>query len=516
LTNELIIDASSSGERIALLRDKQLIELHQENKGVNFNVGDIYLGTIKKFKQELNACFVDIGYHKDAFLHYHDLGANIRSLNKLTRAAIQGGIKSGDLSNFKLEPETLKTGRVGQVFKKNQPVLVQILKEPISSKGPRLSTEISIAGKYFILVPFLQNVSVSKKVEDKEERLRLKNLASSLKGPNYGLICRTAAEGKSAQELHQDIQELNERWDSVVKNLKGAKSGQVIYGESSKSHTVLRDLLSEDFANIVTNSKESYKELKAYLEKISPAMLKALKQYKGNGNIFRQFGIDKQIKASFGKKVNIKGGSYLIVEHTEALHVIDVNSGGVQRSGAAQSSYALTVNCEAAVEIARQLRLRDMGGIIVIDFIDLKDPASKKKLTEVLKKAMDDDRAKHTILPMTRFGLVQITRQRVRPEMNIVTMEKCPMCDGTGKIESSLLLSDEIEANLDQILRIAKVPRVELSVNPFVHAYLTKGTFSIQRKWFFKYRKWIKINNEHDYHYGEYRFFDQNEEEIAI
>jgi len=516
LANELIIDFDSSGERIALLRDKKLVELHIESSGANFSVGDFYVGVVKKFKQELNAAFVDVGYHKDAFLHYHDLGPNIRSLNKLTRAAMQGGMDSGDLSKFALEPETLKTGRINSTLKKGQKVLVQISKEPISSKGPRLSTEISIAGKYFIFVPFIDSVSVSKKIEDREERQRLKTLALSLKGPNFGLICRTAAVGQSAQELHKDILELRERWDTLVKNLRNAKAGQLILGDGNRSQLVLRDLLSEKFSNIVTNDKDYYEELKKYVNHLSPDLGKVLKLHKGKESIFSYYGVDKQIKISFGKNVNMQGGAYLIIEHTEALHVIDVNSGSRQRSGESQDEYALSVNLESAEEIARQLRLRDMGGIIVIDFIDLRNPAHKRQLTDALKKAMSLDRAKHTILPMSKFGLVQITRQRVRPEMNITTNEECPMCHGNGTVEASILLSDEIEETLLQLLKFGTNKKIELCLHPYLHAYFTKGFPSKQWQWFAKHRKWVNITSDSNYHFGEYRFFDSNEEEIVI
>lgn len=513
MANELIIDYSSSGEKIALLRDKKLVELHEENFSESFSAGDLYIGVVKKFKQELNAAFVDVGYHKDAFLHYHDLGPHIRSLSKLSRAAINGSMTSGDLSKFRLEKETVKTGRINDVLKKGQKVLVQILKEPISSKGPRLSTEISIPGKYFIMVPFLNTISVSKKIEDKEERQRLKNLAVSLKGPNYGLILRTAAQGKNVQDLHKDLMEINKRWDTVVANMKGAKGRELIYGENSRSQMVLRDLLSEEFSSIVTNDKEFYDELHKYLQTISPEMVKVLKHYKGRENIFHQFGVDKQIKACFGKTVALQGGSYLIIEHTEALHVIDVNSGSKQKRG--DSSYSLAVNVEAAKEIARQLRLRDMGGIIVIDFIDLRDPKEKRTLTEALKNAMAEDRAKHTILPMSKFGLVQITRQRVRPEMNISTSEQCPMCKGTGKVEASILITDEIEEHLDHLIKVVKVPKLELVTHPFIEAYFKKGPISKLTRWNLKYRKRIKLTADPGYHYGEYRFFDQNGEEIV-
>lgn len=516
MANELIIDFSSAGEKIALLQDRKLVELHQEDFSSKFSVGDMYLGVVKKFKQELNAAFIDVGYQRDAFLHYQDMGPHIRSLNKLTRMSLQGGQKSGDLANFKLEKETLKTGKITDTLTKGQKILVQVAKEPISSKGPKLSMEISIAGRFFIMVPFISSVTVSKKIESSEERLRLKNLTTSLKGANYGLICRTAAEGKTVQDLHKDLMELEHKWDTVIKNLKNAQVGDLILGENRRSQMVLRDLLSQEFSAIVTNDQNFYEELKQYLGNLSPELVKVLKHYKGKENIFSQFGIDKQIKMLFGKSVALQGGPYLIIEHTEALHVIDVNSGNKQKISESGASYALNVNIEAAKEIARQLRLRDMGGIIVIDFIDLRNAGHKKELFDALKKAMASDRAKHTILPMSKFGLIQITRQRVRPETNITTSEFCPMCKGEGKVEASILLTDEIEHKLIEIMKSARHKRIELVTHPFVHAYFNKGLFGKSWEWRLKFKTRVTVSPDANYHYGEYHFFDDNEDEIVL
>ncbi len=516
MSNELIIEVSSSGEKVALLRDKKLTELHHESTSQNFLVGEIYLGQVKKIKPELNAAFVDVGYEKDAFLHYHDLGPNIRSLIKLTRQAIEGGISEGNLTGFSLEPETLKTGKITDVIKKSQLVLVQVIKEPISSKGPRLSMEISIAGKYFILVPFVNTVSVSSKIDDKEERKRLKTLATSLKHPNYGLICRTAAMQRSAAELHQDLLELYDRWDRAVKKLFKATSRQLILAEAARSQSVIRDLLSIPFNNISVNDKKVYDDLRSYISTVSPQLEKALRLYRGKEPIFEHFGVDRQIRNLFGKTVALQGGAYLVIEHTEALHVIDVNSGGQQNRDRSQDDFALQVNIDAADAIARQLRLRDMGGIIVIDFIDLKSTQARKKLFETLVQAMSEDRAKHTILPMSKFGLIQITRQRVRPETNITTTELCPTCKGTGQADSSFLLADEVENKVQYIVQALKIDKFEIWLHPYLHAYFTRGILSKRFGWWLKYKQWIKLQPKNEYHFGEIHFFDKNEEEIVF
>lgn len=513
---ELIIDSGPEIDRIALVKDKKLVELHQEEHNSQFGVGEVYLGKVKKIMPGLNAAFVDVGHEKDAFLHYHDLGKYIKSWLKITKASQEGGVKSGDLSNFTLEPETLKSGKIGSVLKKGQEILVQVTKEPISSKGPRLTTEISIAGRYFILVPFYDTVNVSKKVSTVEERKRLKHLATSLKTPKMGLICRTAAEGKGGQELHKDIVELQQRWETIFQNLPEAKVKDLVLGEPRRSISIIRDLLSYDFTSITVNSKSLFNELKDQLSVINLELVKKLKHYRGKEGIFAQFGIDKQIKASFGKTVSCPGGAYLIIEHTEALHSIDVNSGSKQNKSKNQEENALATNLDAAEEIARQLRLRDMGGIVVIDFIDLKSPSLKKQLSETLKKAMEDDKAKHTILPMSKFGLVQITRQRVRPETSITTAEDCPTCRGTGRVTSTALIEDEIESHLQYLIEKAKHRNLTLMSNPYIVAYLKDGVPSVRQRWFLKYKQWVRLKPDLNCNMLEYRFFDNKGEQIDI
>ncbi|PCJ65518.1 MAG: ribonuclease E/G [Bacteroidetes bacterium] len=514
---DMIIDVGQEGERIALLKDKKLVELHQEtNDKSNFLVGEIYLGKVKKIMPGLNAAFVDVGHEKDAFLHYHDLGPYIKSWVKITKETLDGKRTDGDLSQFELEPETVKTGKISQVLKRNQQILVQIAKEPISSKGPRLTTEISIAGRYFILVPFYDTVNVSKKISTLEERKRLRNLGNSLKTPKLGLICRTAAEQKGGQDLHQDILELQHKWESIFTKLPVAQTRDKVLGEAQKSFAILRDLLSYEFSSITVNQKILHEEMKSHLNTIDKQLPKILKLYLGKENIFSQFGVDKQIQASFGKTVSCQGGAYLIIEHTEALHSIDVNSGSKQAKSSNQEENALAANLDAAKEIARQLRLRDMGGIIVIDFIDLRTPNFKKQLFNTLRDAMEDDKAKHTILPMSKFGLIQITRQRVRPEMSIKTAESCPTCNGTGSVTSSVMIIDDIERHLDYLLTTAKHKKLSIITNPYLAAYMTGGLPSLRMRWFSRYKKWIKVKPDVKYGMLDYSFFDALEEPINI
>lgn len=516
MNNELIIDSTPTEVVIALLNDKRLVELNREKSNNNYTVGDIYLGRVKKVMPGLNAAFVDVGYEKDGFLHYLDLGPQAASLCKYTKLVQTDKQTTSNLMYFKLEPNILKDGKIGNVINANQQILVQIAKEPISTKGPRITTEISLAGRYLVLIPFSDKISVSQKIKTIDEKNRLKKLITSIKPKNFGVIIRTVAEGKSVADLDADLNDLVKKWEQCYEALKTAQPPQKVLGEIDRTSAILRDLLNASFNSIHINDAALYEETKTYLQTIAPDKEKILKLYKGTVPIFENFGVDRQIKALFGKTVTMKSGGYLIVEHTEALHVIDVNSGNRAKSDNNQEANALEVNLEAAIEVARQLRLRDMGGIIVVDFIDLHSMENRKLLYEKIRDEMAKDRAKHNILPPSKFGLIQITRQRVRPEMNIVTVEKCPTCGGSGEIQASILLMDQIESNMRYILKEQNEPSVTLCVHPYLEAYLTKGLISLRRKWSFKYKKTIKVRAVESYHFLEYHFLNKNEDEIKI
>ena len=515
--NELIINSTPSEVAIALLNNKRLVELNKEKSNNNFAVGDIYLGKVKKVMPGLNAAFVDVGYEKDAFLHYLDLGPQALSFLKFTANTLTGKQNHANLMYFKPEPDIQKDGKIGSVITANRHILVQIAKEPISTKGPRITTEISLAGRYLVLVPFSDRISVSQKIKTLEEKNRLKRLMQSIKPKNFGVIVRTVAEGKSVAELDTDLNDLVKKWGEMFEKLKANPQPPMkVLGELNRTSAILRDLLNASFNSITVDDASLYEETKDYLRTIAPDKEKIVKLYKGKEPIFEHLGIDKQIKAVFGKTVTMKSGAYLIVEHTEALHVIDVNSGHRSKSDSSQEKNALDVNMEAASEVARQLRLRDMGGIIVVDFIDMHDQNNRKLLYDKLKEEMKGDRAKHNILPPSKFGLVQITRQRVRPEMNIETHEKCPACGGTGEVQPNVLLVDQIENNLRYILKDQNEKSVTLTANPFIAAYLKQGFMSVQRKWFLKYKKWIPVKPVASYHFLEYRFHNKNEDEINL
>ena len=516
MSTELLIDSAQNGSRIALLQEKQLVELHSEGTDGQFKVGDIYLGTVRKIVNGLNAAFIDVGYEKDGFLHYQDVGPNINSLLKFTKMVRNNNYSNHLLKGFENEAEIEKVGKIDKILAKTNQVLVQVVKEPISTKGPRLSCELSLPGRYLVLVPFSDTVNVSKKIRSGEERKRLLRLINSIKPANFGVIIRTVAEGQSVIELDKDLRNLLTNWEEGMSKLLKAKSRDKIIGEMSMASSIVRDLLNESFDAITVEEESTYDQIRSYIRSIAPEKEKIVKLYNGKVKLFESFGIEKQIKSLFGQSVSLPAGGYVIIEHTEALHVIDVNSGNKSNQESDQESTALKTNLVAAKEIARQLRLRDMGGIIVVDFIDMKKAENKKAIFDAMMLEMKFDRSKHTVLPLSKFGLMQITRQRVRPEVNIVTKETCPSCNGTGKIQASILVADKLEKDLEHMATIQNVDSIHIGLHPYLHAYFTTGLISRRVKWFLKYYKWIRLIKDSSLPVTEYRFQDGSGEEIEL
>lgn len=516
MSSDLIIDVTPSEIVIALQEERKLVELTRERSGARFAVGDIYLGKVKKIMPSLNAAFIDVGYDKDAFLHYLDLGPQFATLNKFLRISSSTKNKVSSIGRIQSEPDIDKEGKINELLKEGQKILVQVSKEPISTKGPRLTSEISIAGRNLVLMPFSDKVSVSQKIKTTEEKNRLKKLIQSIKPRKYGVIVRTVAEGKKVAELDQELNGLVNKWETTFNKLIKAPVPSLIIGEIDRTTALLRDIYHPNFNSIIVNDQAVCNEIADYIGRIQTDKRKIVKFYKGRAPIFEHYGIDKQIKAAFGKTVSFKDGAYLIVEHTEAFHVIDVNSGNRIKLGMDQETNALDVNLAACDEIARQLRLRDMGGIIVIDFIDMHVAANRQKVYDHMKEVMAADRTKHNILPLSKFCLMQITRQRVRPEESIETAENCPTCKGTGKIVPSVLFADEIEAKVKYAFKDLNKRKLLLKVHPYVAAYLTKGIKSIRNKWFLQFYKWVKVEPVNSYTFLEYHFFDENIEELIL
>jgi len=515
VNKELIIRSNSSVVDFALLKDGKLIELNREVEDNKFSVGDIFVAKIRKPVQGLNAAFVDVGHEKDGFLHYHDLGPKFPSLVKYIKQVSTGKNKDFLLKNFRYEKDIEKDGLVGDVLKAKQTLLVQVVKEPISTKGPRLSSEISLAGRFMVLMPFSDRVSISQKIEDRNEKNRLKKLVQSIRPKGFGIIIRTVAEGQKVAALDADLQQLLKRWKELSLKLKEIDTFPTkALSEINRSSSILRDIFDDHFTGIHVDDRIMHQEIKDYLATIAPKKQGIVKIHDNPIPIFEKFGVDKQIKSAFGKTVSMQKGAYLVIEHTEALHVIDVNSGNRSNRSKSQEDTAMEVNLIAASEIARQLRLRDMGGIIVVDFIDLNSNANRKKLFEHLQQEMQGDRTKHKILPPSRFGLIQITRQRVRPEMNIKTKEPNP--NGNGEVEAPIVLIDKINTELS---KITKNPRnkkqgIYLHLHPFVAAYLKQGLPSVRMQWYLKYQKWIHIVPRHAYRYLEFHFLNKKKKMI--
>lgn len=517
MNSELIVNVQPDEVSIAVLEDKKLVELQKEGRDASYAVGNIYAGKVKKLMPGLNAAFIDIGYKKDAFLHYLDLGAQFTSVDKFYKQALADKKRFPNISKMKLESDIDKNGSISDILKPGQEILVQIAKEPISTKGPRLTAELSLAGRFLVVIPFNDKVSVSQKIKSKEERARLRQLIQSIKPKNFGVIVRTVAEGKKVADLDTELKTLIKRWDDNLPKIQKDKLPSLVFEETGRIVGLLRDVFNPSFQEIQVNDTDTCNQIRDYISFIAPDKKNIIKLYSGELPIFDNFGITKQIKALFGKTVTFRNGAYLIIEHTEALHVIDVNSGNrSKKPEAGQENNAWEVNSAAAEEIARQLRLRDMGGIIVIDFIDMTEGEHRSQLVSKMQELMSNDRAKHNILPLSKFGLMQITRQRVRPEMEISTTETCPTCFGRGEIRPSILFTDTLRMKISYLVKDLKVKNFTLHIHPYVAAFINKGFPSLKMQWKWRYGMGVKIIPNQSLAFLEYHFYDNNGEEIDM
>ncbi len=517
MTSEVIIDVQPKEIAIALLEDKQLVEYQCEPRSASFAVGNIYVGKVRKLMPGLNACFVDVGSEKDAFLHYLDLGLQFSSFDKYLKQVTSDRKKLYPIQKATRQPDLPKEGTIQNELKVGQEILVQVVKEPINTKGPRLTCELSFAGRFMVLIPFGDKVSVSSKIKRGEERSRLKQLVQSMKPKNFGVIVRTVAEGKKAAELDQELKVLLKRWDDTITKLqKCTKAPELAFEEQSRSIALVRDLFNPTYDGIHVNDHEIFSQVHDYVSLIAPEKADIVKEYTGNVPIFDNFNVTKQIKSGFGRTVNYKRGAYLIIEHTEAMHVVDVNSGTRIKKENGQEANALETNLGAADELARQLRLRDMGGIIVVDFIDMNLAEDRQLLYERMCENMKKDRARHNILPLSKFGLMQITRQRVRMAMDVAVEENCPTCHGTGKIKSSILFTDQLESKIDRLVNKIGIKKFTLHVHPYVAAFINQGVISLKRKWQIKYGFGVRVIANQKMAFLQYEFYDQNREFIDM
>lgn len=516
MKSELVVDVSREEVSIALLEDSRLVSLQKESRNIAYAVGDLYLAKVKKLMPGLNAAFVDVGYEKDAFLHYLDLGPQFNTYIRYVREALDDKRKVPSVSKLKFDQDIPKQGTIQDVLKPGDQLLVQVAKEPISTKGPRLTTEISFTGRFMVLMPFGNKISISQKIKSTEEKIRLRQLIGSIKPKGFSVIVRTSAENKRVAELNNEMRTLLKSWEDSIAKMQRAKAPALVYQEDSRTLSMIRDLFAPTFENIHVNDKESYEQIRKYVSLIAPEKDSIVQLYDSEVPIFDHYNITRQIKSSFGKTVSFRSGAYLIIEHTEALHVIDVNSGNRSKSTPDQESNALDVNLKAADEIARQLRLRDMGGIIVVDFIDMAKQEHRQELYDHMREIMANDRARHNILPLSKFGLMQITRQRVRPALDIATAETCPSCFGKGYVQSSLLFTDKLEEKIEYLTEHLKVKKFIMYVHPYVESYIKKGLFSLYSRWRRRYGRGVKVVADESLAFLQYKVLDQNKVEIDL
>ena len=516
MSSDLVVDVRPNEISTALLEDGRLVSLQKESRDASYAVGNLYIAKVKKLMPGLNAAFVNVGFEKDAFLHYLDLGSQFNTYSAFMEEILKDRLHVPNISKFTPKPDIDKHGTVTDTLRQGQELIVQIAKEPISSKGPRLTTEISFTGRFLILIPFNDKISVSQKIKSSEEKVRLRRLIESVKPANFGVIIRTSAENKRVAELNNELRALLKCWEDSVAKAQRSEVPSLIYEEDSRAVSVIRDIFSPSFENIYVNDAEVFDQISHYVNLIASDRKDIVKLYTEDTPIFDHFNITKQIKTSFGKTVSFKSGAYLIIESTEALHVIDVNSGNRSKSSTSQENNALDVNLRAADEIARQLRLRDMGGIIVIDYIDMAQAEHRQALYDHMREVMANDRARHNILPLSKFGLMQITRQRVRPALDIVTAESCPSCHGKGEVQPSLLFTDVLKDKIDYLFHSIKVTQFTMYVHPFVDAYLKKGIISEDNRWRMEYGFKFKIVADQSLAYLEYRVIDKNKNEIDL
>lgn len=516
MKSELIVDVQPEEIAIALTEDDRLMEVSREIRQTeNFAVGNIYYGRVKKIMPALNAVFVDVGAEKEAFLHYLDLGSRFLTLEKFTNFAVQNAKRHPNLEQTPSQPEVGKQGNIADYCKVGQDILVQVTKEPINTKGPRLTGEISLAGRNIVLIPFGEKVMVSSKIRSEGEKSRLKQLVQVIKPAHFGVIVRTQAEGKRAAELDAEMKLLLRRWEETVARLQKAKPVSLVTEEIGRTIGVIRDIFTpENFTAIHVNDPDMYREVKEYVSMIAPESEDIVHLYKSAEPIFDHFQVTRQMKTGLGRTVGFKSGGYLIMERTEALFSIDVNSGS-KKLGTDQEDNAFKFNMLAADEIVHQLRLRDIGGIIIVDFIDMDSAEHRQLLFEHMRQMMKRDRARHNVLQLSKFGLMQITRQRVRPAVEMDVREECPTCHGSGRIEPSMLFTDKLEAECQRYS--AQFGRgLTLRLHPYICAYVEKGLLWKSLKWQWRQKYGVRIASSEMLGMLEYRFLDKDLKPLLI
>jgi ribonuclease G len=491
MVKEIIINSTSTQTRVAITEDGNLADFFVDYPENRRMVGDIYLGRIARVLPGIRAAFIDIGMKHDAFLHFSDIGERTQQLQDMLGdedSDLDDEDENGSPSN-QTKTEIKRTEPQVPTLKKGQEILIQVIKEPVSNKGVRVTSSVSLPGRFCVLLPYDNKVGISKKIYDFKERKRLRYIARQIVPENYGLIIRTVAQKQDEEILKDDLKNLMKTWERIEKEAKTQNPPALVYQDLNTTVSVIRDLFNSDISKIFVDSKKLHKEIKNYLEFVQPAIAEKVELYKSTYGIFNTFKVEEQIKTLMGRKVPLPSGGYLVIEHTEAMVVIDVNSGRYAKSKD-QELNSLKTDLEASREIARQLRLRDIGGIIVIDFIDLEDEKNRKKVYDELKKEFRKDRAKVSVLPMSDFGLIQITRQRIRQNIVQAIKEVCPECHGTGLSTKSSHLVYDLESWLKKFRRKSRVRSIILKCHPSTAAKIREGKvkslFKLQIKYLTK------------------------------
>lgn len=507
----LVINCSTDQIQYAMLEDKRLTYYTHFYTGKEYLFGDFYVGKVKKIMPSLNAAFLEIGFEKTAFLHFSDLTPSIKNKLSFTQHYLQKNSHKQPLAFFNKDQNYNPQDKIGQILSGKPEIVVQISKEAIMQKGPRLTCNFSIPGRFLVLSPFENDISISKKIISKDEKSRLVSIIKPIKPEYFGVIVRTAALNKSSQELEDDLKACLNIWQQIENNLWKSHSSKKLYSEHNPSEAVLRELFSPEFSKIIVNDNSVFQNVCEYIEYIEPSKKNIVQLYKGQGNIFDTFNVSRQLQILFNKKVILDNGAYLILEPTEALFVIDVNSGtNVTSNNQEQNSF--NNNMAACEEIARQLKLRDIGGIIVIDFIDMKLPEHKKMVQDRLTELMHTDKAEHKIGTISKFGVLQLTRERIKPLKEFISEGNCWACEGTGKISTQKSIEAEIETKL-AFYSQQSYKKITLEVHPIIKLYLTNGILNNHLKTFskkFNIQLKIKSNDQINLiHYNFYNEFDQ-------
>jgi ribonuclease G len=544
MKKEIVINSTANEVRIAITEEGKLAELFVETPEKERLVGDIYVGKVAKVMPGIQAAFIDVSLPQDAFLHFSDIGASLGQYNAMlgedseidTEAdddeeeqhhpappVVVAQPSDGTTAAVAVQPPPARTGdrhdhrpRYERQHRnvnltKGQEIIVQVTKEPVGKKGVRVTTEVSLPGRFLVLLPFDGKVGISKKISSFKEKRRLRKLVRSILPPSFGVIVRTNAENQDEKVFLQDLESLLTTWREIEKAVKEETAPALLYKDMATTSSVIRDLFSEDVQRVVIDNKKLFKEIKTYVKLVSPQMVEKIEYYGKREPIFDVFGVEKEIATTLARKVWLKSGGYIIIDHTEAMTVIDVNSG---RYAAKQEQElnSLKTDLEAAREICRQLRLRDLGGIIVIDFIDIADEKNKKKVYDEMKKEFRKDRAKATVLPMTEFCLVQITRQRIRQSIIHSFTEPCPVCGGSGLIQSKTTIVSQIERWIRRFKSESKEFRLILRVHPSIAQHLMGGTISRLTKIKLRFFVQIKLEEDKALAIDEFKFISRKQD----